>query len=376
MESDMRVIHCADMHLDSKMTANLDPARAKERKAELLTTFTRMVEYGRMHDVDAILIAGDMFDTGTISALTRNTVKDTIINNPDMDFYYLKGNHDRDSFLSSLDAIPANLKLFSDTWQTCPMNDDSSVMLSAIELSHDNSNTCYDALVLDPSVINIVMMHGQETETGGKDRAEIIALRDLKNKNIDYLALGHVHSYKLESLDGRGMYCYPGCLEGRGFDEAGEHGFVMLDIDPHSHTVSPSFVPFASRRIYEVKVDVSGMSTSNMMADRIRDRLKEEDIDHRSLVKIVLTGNVDIEAEKDEDYLLKCFEEDYYFVKISDETSYHVDYSEYALEASLKGEYVRQIQAASDIPESDKADVIRIGLKALEPALVFGMGEL
>ena len=29
----MRIIHCADLHLDSKMTANLDSKKAKERNA-------------------------------------------------------------------------------------------------------------------------------------------------------------------------------------------------------------------------------------------------------------------------------------------------------------------------------------------------------
>ena len=53
-----------------------------------------------------------------------------------------------------------------------------------------------------------------------------IEVYELKNKNIDYLALGHVHKYKMEKLDNRGIYCYSGCLEGRGFDECGDKGCV------------------------------------------------------------------------------------------------------------------------------------------------------
>jgi exonuclease SbcD len=55
--------------------------------------------------------------------------------------------------------------------------------------------------------------------SSSKDKTEVISLKELKNKAIDYLALGHIHSYKMEQLDSRGVYCYPGCLEGRGFDE-------------------------------------------------------------------------------------------------------------------------------------------------------------
>ncbi len=361
----MRIIHCADLHLDSKMTSNLDRMRAKERKAELLGTFCRMVDYAKMHDVSAILIAGDMFDTGSISALTRNTVRDTITANKDIDFYYLKGNHDRDSFLSSLEEVPDNLKFFDEGWTSYPMNNDASVILTATELSAKNNNLCYNALVLDPKPVNIVMLHGQEVETGTRDKAEIIALRELKNKNIDYLALGHIHSYKQKPLDGRGVYCYPGCLEGRGFDETGEHGFVLIDIDPIGHKVDTSFVPFASRRLYEVNTDVTGCMTTAEIADKITEEISGQDIDSRSLVKIVLNGQLDIEAEKDTDYLTKRFEDNYYFVKVEDETGYIVDYADYALDASLKGEYVRMIEAASDISELDKPEVIRMGLMAI-----------
>ena len=364
----MKIIHCADLHLDSKMTSNLDRAKAKERRSELLNTFVRMVDYAVEHGISAILIAGDMFDTGTISALTRNTVRDKIFGNPGIDFYYLKGNHDRDSFLSSLEEMPDNLRLFGDEWRSYPLNDDSSVILTGIELSADNSAGCFNSLVLDPDTVNIVMLHGQETDTAAVstgDRAEIIPLRELKNKNIDYLALGHIHSYKEERLDGRGVYCYPGCLEGRGFDETGEHGFVLLDIDKDAHRIERTFVPFAARRLYEVPVDITDLNSTGDIIDKITMTLSGQDIDSGSMLKIVLTGYADIEMEKDEDHIYKNFEDRFYYVKISDETRYKVDYSDYVLDASLKGEYVRMIQAAEDIADADKSEVIRMGLMAI-----------
>ena len=71
----MKIIHCADLHLDSKMTANLSKDQARERKREILRTFTRMVEYASKNDVRVILIAGDLFDTRSVSAMARNTVR-------------------------------------------------------------------------------------------------------------------------------------------------------------------------------------------------------------------------------------------------------------------------------------------------------------
>ena len=56
----MKIIHCADLHLDSKMESNLDREAAGMRRDELLDTFERMVAYAAEQDVRVILIAGDL----------------------------------------------------------------------------------------------------------------------------------------------------------------------------------------------------------------------------------------------------------------------------------------------------------------------------
>ena len=48
----MKILHCADVHLDSKMTANLEKDKAKERKLEILDTFLRMVDFAETNGVD------------------------------------------------------------------------------------------------------------------------------------------------------------------------------------------------------------------------------------------------------------------------------------------------------------------------------------
>jgi len=361
----MKIIHCADLHLDSKMTANLDSARAKERKAEILNTFVKMVDYAVDEDVKAIIIAGDMFDTANVSALARNTVRDAIVMHSDIDFYYLLGNHDRDNFLSSLEDIPTNLKLFAGDWVSYPVDESGSVVISGIELNSDNAKSCYNSLILDQDKVNIVTLHGQEAETMSRDKAQIISLKELRNKNIDYLALGHIHGYKEEALDGRGVYCYSGCLEGRGFDELGEHGFVMLDVDTKLKKVDRRFVPFASRRLHELDVDISGITTTAQIIDKIDAKMQKCDIPARDLLKIVLSGEVDVECEKDVSYVLKHYEPGYYFVKVYDESHIKINYEDYRLDESLKGEFVRMVMQATDITEAEKPHVIRVGLMAI-----------
>lgn len=362
----MKIIHVADLHLDSKMNANLDKEKSKERKAEILHTFSRLVDYAVDNDVMHILIAGDMFDRKTITAGTRNTVYEIIKANPQICFYYLKGNHDMDGFLSSIQEIPSNLLTFGSEWKSYALDKENSVTLTAIELDKDNSQIAYSALVLNDSDINIVMMHGQETENGSTDKAEIINLRALKNKSIDYLALGHVHSYKEGELDGRGAWCYPGCLDPRGFDETGEHGFVLLDVDVLSRKVAREFVKFSSRELTERHIDVSGGETSTYAIEKIDDELMKNPISSRNLVKFVLEGTVSIDALFDTEYISKHYEEDYYFTKVYDRTTLSVDYRDYLLDESLKGEYVRLVMNDESLSDDDKAHIIKCGLTALE----------
>lgn len=357
----MKIIHCADLHLDSKMTTNLSKEQAKERKNEILRTFTRMVDYAENNEVRAILIAGDLFDSRTISATARNLVRDTILSHPLIDFFYLKGNHERDGFVSKLEEIPDNLKLFSEKWGAYAYGE---VVISGIELSKENKPTVYNSLVLDHDSYNIVMMHGQVTGYEGKDVEETISLDDLKNKSIDYLALGHLHQYQVNQLDARGIYCYSGCLEGRGFDECGEKGFVLLDINEDNLTATCEFVPIAHRTIYTMFVDVTGVSTTREAAKRIEKELAEKKYSSKSLVKIELVGRVDIDNEINCDYLRDLFSEYFYFEKVVDHTKLQVNYSDFEKDISLKGEFIRMV-LRSDLEEEQKSEIIHCGIQAL-----------
>lgn len=363
----MKIIHCADLHLDSKMTTNFTKEKANSRKSELLNTFNRMIEYADVNQVNAIIIAGDLFDTKRVSASARNTVYAAICNHPQIDFYYLKGNHDADNFLSNLEEIPQNLKMFADEWTTYIANNEANknIIISGIELNKDNSKMIYNSLTLDNDKFNIVVLHGQESENVAKDKAENISIKDLRNKGIDYLALGHIHTYKYENLDSRGKYCYSGCLEGRGFDEVGEHGFAILDIDEEKRTCEHKFVPIAYRNLYELEVEISGCMETTDISDRIKFRLEQEEIDSKDLLKIILIGEVDVECEKNIDLLVKSFEEGYYLLKIYDESKLKVDYNSFALDRSLKGEFVRTVMSNDDIADEDKATIIRYGIQAL-----------
>ena len=301
----MKIIHCSDLHLDSKMEANLDKEKSKQRKNEILLSFQKMIEYANKSDVKIIIIAGDLFDKSKISVKEKNIVKDAIISNPQIDFIYLKGNHDEENFIEG--SIPENLKLFNKyNWSSYRYE---NIVISGIEFGQIENYEIYKTLMLNQNDFNIVILHGQEANYADKkDKTEIINIKELKNKNIDYLALGHVHKYKMEKLDNRGIYCYSGCLEGRGFDECGDKGFILLDIE--NNKIKTEFIKNSIRNLEEVEIDISRTMTTTEVKIKIDNQI--ENISNNNLVKIILTGKVDIDSERDIEYLSKIYNDKFY----------------------------------------------------------------
>ena len=353
----LKLIHCADLHLDARMESSLPKEKARERRLEVLRTFTEMVEQASAEHVDAILLCGDVFDAKTISARARNCVLDAILQHPGIIFYYLQGNHDQNSFLADLEEMPENLRTFGSDWTSWEQGD---VVITGAEISDETVDGLLERLILDEGRINIVMLHGMVSEYEARKQKEGFSLKTLRNRNIDYLALGHIHSFRKEELDERGVWCYCGCLEGRGFDECGEKGYVLLDVKDGK--VSSTFVPFAQRTLHEVPVDISGLYTQ----EEIRRAAEEATagIDAQDMVKIVLRGEVPPEAEKDASWIRKWLEHAFYFLKVKDETRLAIDPEDYRCDISLKGEFVRLV-LASRLSKEEKEQVLRLGIRAL-----------
>ena len=347
----MKIIHCADLHLDSKMESNLSAQKAKERREEIFETFAAMVDYAEKNGVRAVIIAGDMFDTKNSHIRIKNRVRDVISAAEGIDFLYLKGNHDNSDFLGGA-PCPDNLKFFGQDWTHFSYG---NIDIAGCEGGENKHNS----LSLDENRINIVVLHGQEA-SGNAHGDNIINIPEFANRYIDYLALGHIHSYKCAKLDERGIYCYCGCLEGRGFDECGEKGFVLLDVDETG--VRHEFIPFAKRMLHTVSVRLDGVMTSNELIERIGAAVSH--IPQKDMVKIVLEGEIDEQTDIDIVYLGRRYEDTFYFVKIYDHTALLINYESYKNDISLKGEFIRLVNA-QDIDEERKKTIILTGLRAL-----------
>ena len=427
----MKIIHCADIHLGSGISYIEDPAKRRERQDELLETYRRMFRYAVLNEIEAIIIAGDLFDTDQVAAPLMGAVIREIIDHPDISVYYLKGNHDV-NIKSGIENIP-NLHCFTDVVKVYSLhnnelpemndihdihdlhgdtdvvsslhnldmirNDCVNVNIAGVELTTDNRDSFYDELNFAPEDFNILVLHGQLYENGGSNELAINK-RLLQHRNIDYLALGHIHAYRSGGIDTRGIYCYPGCLEGRGFDECGSHGFVVLDIDTADGNCKRSFVEFARRKLHEIQVDITDMTGGAEILNSVEKSLDNARCPEQDMIRVELTGMVDQGLSPVCAYIKKVLSERYYYIKVKDATkktySLHndancnekihglhndVNYNEkiYGLHKNKQmddksGRYDRvsfrkmftdTVRSKNDISEADREEIIRLGIMAL-----------
>ncbi len=364
----MKILHMADAHLDSRMESKLDKSKAATRRDEILDTFCGIADYADENGVSAVIIAGDLFDTKNARVGAVNRVKAAFESHPGVTFYYLRGNHDEAGYFEGED-IPKNLKVFekegitSDTIKTTSGKD---VVITGIVPGEDGFDKAYTELILEYDAMNIVVMHGNADKYQGKDKSESIDLSRLKNKNIDYLALGHYHSYVTGELPSRGKYCYSGCIEGRGFDECGEKGFVLLDIDDEKLSCESVFVPFSKRNVYEIEADISGCMNTPEIDKCVADAIKATSATSDDIVRIVLKGETDVDIEKDIEHVRRQVSERFFFAEVKDNSRIAIDYEEYLHEASLKGELVRLLKADDDLSEEERGRIVRFAIQALK----------
>ena len=347
----MKVIHIGDLHLDSRLETNLDSSKARKRRKELVASFENVVNFARKNEVRLVIVAGDMFDHQKVTQNTVQTVTSIMRSAEQVDFLVLLGNHDKNNPFENIESLPQNLRLFSDSWSYF---DYDNVTVAGICLNDFNKNIVYSSLSLSPDRFNIAVMHG--------DIQNEINIGSLKGKNIDYLALGHIHKHSVDVIDARGKYAYCGCLESRGFDESGKKGFCLLDTD----SGELEFITgLTIRNMYKINVDITGLSDYADIRSAISCAIRENGVrEGVDMVKIILKGSYTLDTNKDVNQLVTYLQNTFFFAKLEDESTMEINADSYKNDVSLKGEFVRQI-LASELSDKQKQEAIVYGIRAM-----------
>ncbi len=344
----------ADCHLDSVMEQHLPARVAKARRRELLLTFSSVIAAAEREGASLVLIAGDLFDTDTPSAGAVRYVLDCISAHGDISFVYIEGNHDKGALADM--PLPQNL---------------SRVVAGTSEIFAFDGVTLYAAgfgvkeevlasFACREEETNILLLHGTLSTSRTDAREEIIPRAVLDGKKIDYLALGHFHSHTAMRLSRGGLACYAGTPEGRGFDETGKCGVVLLDTD----TLKADFLTTAQRTLHNVEVDVTGAITLPEIERRVNAAVSA--ISENDMVRLSLVGEVEEHFLKDPEQIKVLLDGRFFFAKIKDSIRLRLRADRYRNDVSLRGEFVRRVYADTTLSEEDKERVLSFGLRALE----------
>lgn len=232
-----RLLHSADWQLGARF-AQFGPA-APRLRAVRLETLRRTMELARTQEVDALLIAGDLFEDNQVDdALVAATLA-VLGSEPAVPVYVLPGNHDpftgpdcvwqRPAWLKA----PAHVHVFraAGTVELAP-----GVHLVASPLHQKQSTTDPSlklaelAAALPAGTIRIGLTHGSPAiEARHKPDDFPIALHAATRAGLDYLAIGHWHNWLAET-DG-GKLVMPGTPEPDNFgnDASGRVALVEFD---------------------------------------------------------------------------------------------------------------------------------------------------
>jgi DNA repair exonuclease SbcCD nuclease subunit len=208
---------------------------------------------------------------------------------------------------------------------------------------------------------HIAVLHG-ELE-GAQVRYAPLRKEEIAASGLDYLALGHIHKRMEPRTFGKTICAWPGCIEGRGFDELGEKGFYEGTLEDDGK-VSLKFVPFARRRYEILEVDVTGQEVRSA----VEAALPEETAQH--LYRILLTGETG-EAGVDTTALQEALADRFYLLDIRDHTRMAEDIWARAEEDSLRGLFLRELRAKWNAAKTEEerelvTQAARFGLAALD----------
>jgi len=258
-----RLLHCADLHLDSPLRGL---SAAADAPADLLRTasrraFENLIDLAIAEAVAVVLIAGDIFDGDwkdwhTGQFFVRGLAR---LAQAGIHVVAISGNHDAASEISRKleSAWPKQARLLDH-------RKPQTVDFPALDLSiHGRSfatRAVLDNIAKDyprpvPGHLNIGLLHTALEGREGHEPYAPCTLQQLRDFGYDYWALGHVHGRAELSRDP--WIVFPGNLQARHINEAGEKGATLMTVEDR-RIVAVQHRVLDVVRWLRLSVDVSG----------------------------------------------------------------------------------------------------------------------
>ena len=295
-----RFIHAADLHLDSPFVGIR--AFAPENVASALhdATFRAYEEIVRLcieEQVDALLVAGDVYDSADRSLRAQLKFVSGLkqLSDAGIRSFVCHGNHDPlDGWEARLDYPPGCTR-FGAGFQTVPVFEDDPKRAVVYGISYPTRDV-YDNLVrgfgkVDTDSFSIGLMHANVNSNGEHAPYAACSLDDLQLSQINYWALGHVHSRQI-LREGSPTVVYPGNPQGRHPNESGARGVYLVEVDS-DRNVHLDFRAMDCVRWERSGLDISSLETEQDLIEALDQLISNarDDAGGRAVVlRIALTG--------------------------------------------------------------------------------------
>ncbi len=306
-----RFLHTADIHLDSplKTLALRDDALSAHIRGATRRTFAGIVDTCLERRLDALVIAGDLYDRDIHDMSTALFVGQQMrrLNEAGVRVFVIRGNHDAESVLSRELSLPDNVHIFGAEGGTDRLPD-AGVAIHGISFGsahvRENLLNRYPAPV--PGMVNIGLLHTSLTGAEGHDVYAPCTLADLRGHGFDYWALGHVHKRAIHSQ--APWVVMPGIPQGRDIGEDGLKSVTVVTVGDDG-AITTEELPTAVAQFERVAADLTGAQSMADAAKEMERALAEarEAVAALWLVaRVTLTGETPLAARlrRDDDLTL------------------------------------------------------------------------
>ena len=358
-----KFIHAADFHLDSAFGA-LPARQAAARRRESRGLVFRLADYVNYNEIGLVLLAGDLFDSGSAFRETGEQLA-AALGQMRARVLIAPGNHDWYGPGSPWQTVdwPENVTVFREHTLTAAELPEWNLVVHGAAFTGPEQTAGFLTGFTAPADgrVHIGLLHGELDPS--EARYDPIRREEAAASGLAYLALGHIHKRTEPQTFGGTLCAWPGCIEGRGFDEQGEKGFYQGTVDGAGR-VSLTFVPFARRRYEILEVDVTGQAPRAA----VEAALPADTARH--LYRVLLTGETG-EGGVDAPALREALADRFYALEVRDRTRMAEDVWARAGEDSLRGLFLRELRTRWDGAETEEeretvTRAARFGLAALD----------
>ena len=356
----MRILHAADLHLDSPFEG-LSEEQAALRRREQRGLLDKLCELASDTGAQLMLLAGDLLDSADAYAETAGVLC-AALGRLKIPVFLAPGNHDfysRHCPYARL-KLPENVHIFHSPRLTCAELPELGARVWGAGYADSACPPLLRGFVPEKreGTLDLLVLHAEVTSA--PSRYCPVTERELAQSGFDYAALGHVHTCSGLRRAGDCFYAWPGCPEGRGFDECGEKGAAVVDVAPGRCEFR--LAPLGGRRYEQLSV-AAGDDPLKSVLDRLPPETK------RDVYRIVLTG--ECAAAPDLSALYTALEGRFFALSLRDRTVPRRDMWERMDEDSLPGLFLRRMRAAYDAAPDEESRGLalmaaRAGLAALE----------